>query len=488
MPYKIFKQGNKWKVYKVKADGSKTGPAVGEHTSKAKAEKQLTALRINVEEIMSDMPIFNQDEKEEPAVEMYDDYELRYMPGYLEAQSFDDFDAVEEAAEMRERLQKRTDQLYELFWRIWNDDEIPIQQKAQPWKRIFDEFLNVFQKEAGMLEDLEAEEAVSEFSESATGQAIQVIHADLQENENRAPLYMEVELIQPGPGNKRDNHYYPAEVLERDAHIFEGVKMYVTNHNEHERSERTEVSQIEKIIGFSENGAPVARVAVFDPDFAEKTRNREKMGKLNTLECSILASGMAKSGKRDGQKYKIVEAITQAHAVDWVTRAGAGGRAIALAEHDELEVSMPESDKELAEVEEALEATKIHEQETEAETENETQPETEPAQVEDEQEPETETTPEEVTESDPVYLSEADVTAYLGETKLPVVSRERLLSQQYIDQAALLEAVKGEIAYIEALTGAGKPNAKPAQVPMPKQRTLAEIKEAQDAVNKRYGI
>jgi phenylpyruvate tautomerase PptA (4-oxalocrotonate tautomerase family) len=50
------------------------------------------------------------------------------------------------------------------------------------------------------------------------------------------------------------------------------------------------------------------------------------------LKASIFASGTAREGEVDGQKAKIVEAVTKVHSVDWVTEAGAGGQALSLAE------------------------------------------------------------------------------------------------------------------------------------------------------------
>jgi hypothetical protein len=54
------------------------------------------------------------------------------------------------------------------------------------------------------------------------------------------------------------------------------------------------------------------------------------------LNVSIQASGTAKPFELDGRKGKIVETINPEGAnVDWVTRAGAGGHALRLAESAE---------------------------------------------------------------------------------------------------------------------------------------------------------
>ena len=68
-------------------------------------------------------------------------------------------------------------------------------------------------------------------------------------------------------------------MLERDAGVFEGIKMYATDHKPDEKSVRTEVSQVLKCpTGFTEAGAPIALVGVFDDTFAASIRNREAGG------------------------------------------------------------------------------------------------------------------------------------------------------------------------------------------------------------------
>ena len=173
------------------------------------------------------------------------------------------------------------------------------------------------------------------FAESASGYALELAEAEpAQEDGKRAPVEFNLKIIAPGAGNKHDNHWYPAEMLKRDANVFEGVDVFVTDHRENERSERTKVGKIKSIIGFTEDGGPIGRTVIYDPELAEKTRNRAQAGELGTLHCSILAHGTAKKGEIDGKKYHIVEAISYASAVDLVSRAGAGGRALSLVESE----------------------------------------------------------------------------------------------------------------------------------------------------------
>ena len=50
MPWKIFKEGDEFCVYKHDADGNKVGDALGCHPSRAAARRQIGALHANVKE------------------------------------------------------------------------------------------------------------------------------------------------------------------------------------------------------------------------------------------------------------------------------------------------------------------------------------------------------------------------------------------------------------------------------------------------------
>lgn len=294
--------------------------------------------------------------------------------------------------------------------------------------------------------------AESDIAES-TGGFISLMETDTQPaDDNRAPLRLEFALIKPGFGNERDNRYYPADVLRRDAHVFEGVKMYTTDHKPGEKSERTEVAVVEKMpVRFLDDGTPVGVAAIFDPTFAEKTRNRATMGQLATLENSILGKGRIKRGKVGEKDANIVEAITRGVSVDWVTKAGAGGRALNLAENEEVDG--------MSEEERIEEKTK-----------------TEPVEIE----------PVKTDPVEEVFLSEADADSILAEAKLPDEAKARLREQQYRDVGALTEAVNAEAEYIKAVSGSGKPVMAPSKTTAQTTRTLAERNEAVNAVNQRW--
>jgi hypothetical protein len=290
-----------------------------------------------------------------------------------------------------------------------------------------------------------------ELAESAAGHAV-----GLSEDAKagpRAPLMINVALIRPGFGNKKDNHYYPREVLERDAKVFEGVKMYATDHRPEEKSVRTEVAVIKTCpIAFTDDGAPIAQVAVHDGDFAEQTRNRAELGTLDTLECSILASGRVKKGQIDGKEANIVEAITRGQSVDWVTKAGAGGHALNLAENDDGGISMSEENKDQETSQQVEEAT-LSENQEEAQGQ--------------------------------APLEESAISELLAETNLPSASKKRLAKGQYEDESALREAILAEIEYVKTLTGSGQPFGQGTSQAQAEQRPL---EERLAEIDKRYGI
>jgi len=173
------------------------------------------------------------------------------------------------------------------------------------------------------------EVAESELEEVKVGHALRLIEAE-GEQTDIVPLAMEVCLIEPGWGNKRDKNFYPAEVLKRDAEVFVDAKMYEKDHTP-DKTNRDWVSIVDSIVGETELGGPVARVIVHDEGFAKRAIALSKADKLQHLECSIMARGKAKKDQQIGeQRGNWVEAITEALAVDWVTKAGARGHAVSL--------------------------------------------------------------------------------------------------------------------------------------------------------------
>ena len=166
----------------------------------------------------------------------------------------------------------------------------------------------------------------------------------------RGPLRIKTALIQAGAGNKRDNHWYPQDVLEAAGQKFVGAKMYMTEHISSEKNYRTEAAVIDSVEGYDQEHGLVANVIAYDPDFCEKVRNLKDSGQMGMLQCSIHATGTVEAGEMAGEQYDIVKTIDEVASVDWVTWGGAGGHAV-----EASEVSVVES----AVVAEAVERTNL---------------------------------------------------------------------------------------------------------------------------------
>lgn len=290
----------------------------------------------------------------------------------------------------------------------------------------------------------EPELAETQVGESSAG----AVEIETIEEAEGDPLKMSVILIRPGFGNSRDNHYYPAEMLRRDAHIFEGSKMYETDHRSSEKSTRTWVSTVNKIAGFTDDGAPIGEVIVHNNDFADRVKNLQRAGLIEKMECSILAVGRARKGEAEGKKANVVEELTQAISVDWVTQAGAGGKAIGIAETDAATGGDPPAViDETTNPEPLKEGNEGEDHPTELEG-----AETDPANTE----------PQE-NEPEPVYLSEGEVLGIVEKHRgLTLPIRRRIAEAGPFETAEQVEQiVSQEIEYLKAVTGSGKPFGQP---------------------------
>lgn len=295
----------------------------------------------------------------------------------------------------------------------------------------------------------------------------------------RAPVVVDLQIIKPGPGNKRDNRYYPSSTLKNYAHVFESADIFVTDHKARERSEKTKVGRVKKCpIRFTEENAPVGRTIVYDPDTAEKIRNRADANELDTLHCSILGTGNVRPGEVDGKKYDIVESINDRPLVEFVSKAGAGGHALNLAENNAGGVNM---DKE-----------KITELLSESELPPEAQERLAGAEYEDEgavKEAILQEKEQAQREEAPQKLEEAEVEKLLSETNLSIVSRKRLAEGEYEDESALREAIMAEVEYVKKLTGSGQPFAQGGgTAPGEEQMSEADYETAYADILRRHGL
>jgi hypothetical protein len=255
--------------------------------------------------------------------------------------------------------------------------------------------------------------------------------------------------LEPGPGNKKDNMYYYADMLQRDIHVFEGADIFATDHVEGERNERTKVGRLRSCpTRFAESGAPIGQAIIYDPHQAEKTRNRADANELETLRCSIYGKGIIKPGQVDGQEYNIVEALTKGLYLELVGKDGAGGHAVGLSESEDIGGNAMERDENVTEGEPREED--IHESEPKVE-----------------QEPK------------PEHLAEAEVEATLAETNLPKAFKAALGKGEYADADVLKAAIAEAVAEVKELTGSGQPfgqgNTEPTQ---PSEEDMEEAAKA----------
>ncbi len=299
-----------------------------------------------------------------------------------------------------------------------------------------------------VVEDVATEENekvdVIRLSESAS--LISILSEGAAPDNGQGPLTMLVNLIEPGFGNKKDGYYYPRETLRKSAGAFVGAKMYETDHKSAEKNNRTWVSTVRAITGFSDTGAPMAEVVVHDPGFAARVRNLDQGDMLKRLECSIFADGVIKSGTVDGKKARIVSEIKASPLpdVDWVTRAGAGGKAISLMESETEAQNMGGKEKK-----------------------------------------------PDVSES--TVLTAVEVTTALLEAGLPNPAALRLAGSAYSDKAALDQAIEQEKGYIESLAPQSEGSSRPfgmgeteqATAPSAEEETVS-IAEQESAIIKKW--
>ena len=301
-----------------------------------------------------------------------------------------------------------------------------------------------------------SEDAVTEMEE---GRVLMV--GEGAANGYDGPVVMDVALIKPGFGNTKDNHYYPRKTLEAAAPLFVGKKMYLTNHVDDEHNMRTEVSEILACpVRFTEDGAPVARVGVFDPIFAANVRNRSKLGTLNHLHCSINGTGRVKKDaiEEGGRKGHLVEEITLVKTFDWVPQAGAGGQALNLVEMEGDEMNETgEKDKDVKETDEKEELVIEAIQEEEA----------------------------------PVALDSSVVLPILMEAGLPEKTVKRLAAKQWFDVADVTASVAEMQELMTDVKEAGRVrNLGQSSSEQPKAEALdpEKLREAQIAVARKYGM
>jgi len=349
----------------------------------------------------------------------------------------------------------------------------------EPWQKVRQTYELVEEPPAPMAEPPNPMEEAA-LSEAATGRVIAIEEAETATG--LVPLTLDVALIEPGPGNAHDRHYYPAEVLRRDAKVFKGGKMHATDHRETEKSVGTWVSTIKACpVGFTESGAPIARVVVHKDWFARDIRALQAEGLLEKMECSIIGSGKAKKGKVNEAEYNIVEAITEGSA-DWVTKAGAGGHALALAESD-----THTNGGETVNENEHEQDVEVQEAETVTLREENADP---PQEPEDAQSADGEQDQADAEEATPEAACSAErVGELLAESGLGEDAR-RLLDRPYESEQAVQDAIAEFKRILKRASGSGQPFAQGEPGPAQERQPISEAdRQARyKRIKERYGL
>lgn len=143
-----------------------------------------------------------------------------------------------------------------------------------------------------------------------------------------------VKIIEPGWGS---SGYYPKEVLERDGPVVfpKGLKMYWNHPTSQEESTRPE-GDLNALAAELISDARYADGPAGPGLYADAKVFEGYQGSVNDLAkhigVSIRASGKAVQGEAEGRKGPIVQQLTAARSVDFVTEPGAGGKILDMFE------------------------------------------------------------------------------------------------------------------------------------------------------------
>jgi hypothetical protein len=136
------------------------------------------------------------------------------------------------------------------------------------------------------------------------------------------------------PGTSKNNRHYSADLLKKSAGIFEGAKMFADHQTDREMKDRPEgsvnnwVAQLKNVKAESD-GTIKGTAVIVDPAFKAKIERLNEAKLLPQMGVSIRAAG--KYADQPGPNgSKLVESLDSARSVDFVTFAGAGGRAESL--------------------------------------------------------------------------------------------------------------------------------------------------------------
>ena len=265
--------------------------------------------------------------------------------------------------------------------------------------------------------------------------------------------------------------YYPAETLARDYGVFEGVKMYADHPTLDQERARPEGSIRDWVatlqnVRVGSGGAIVGEAVVVEPWLQGKLALLREQGLLSEMGNSIRAVGIGSAAEVEGVKTLVIERITRARSVDFVTEPGAGGGVMlyesATADNDVDLVSLTDLQERRPDL------IKLIEADIKYQTQKEAKMDTEDKRVgELEGQIQTLTAErdtlrqqmDEAAKARKVAEAQAAIKEAVGKATLPEPAKVRLLEKYAVAESAdgLEQAIKSEAEYIARLTEAGKP-------------------------------
>jgi len=278
-------------------------------------------------------------------------------------------------------------------------------------------------------------------------------------------------VIKPG-FNATEDRYYPAEMLKRDYKVFEGQKMYADHPTSEEDKSLPERSikstawvAVLKDVTCDESGVVTGIAEIIEPWLMQKLATLRDKKLLSEMGISINAVGTASKATIDGKATLVIEELTGARSVDFVTEPGAGGivtfyesdrsRDIDLVELSGLKERRPDLIK-------AIEASIRAEiqQEVKHKMELEEQVKEKDAQIEalTTERDDLKTKMVEAEKAQAKAEAQATIKEAVDKAELPVAAKERLI-ERFKDAEStegIEEAIKSEIDYIAKLSEAGK--------------------------------
>ncbi len=146
--------------------------------------------------------------------------------------------------------------------------------------------------------------------------------------------------------NATEDRYYPEEVLKRDYHIFEGMKMYADHPTEEEEKERPERSIRDWVatltdVTCDESGIVTGVAEIVEPWLMQKLAALRDKEMLSEMGISINAVGSASKATIDGKETLVIEKLVACRSVDFVTEPGAGG-VVTLYESERNDIDLVE--------------------------------------------------------------------------------------------------------------------------------------------------